>query len=143
VQHKEIFQSVKNAGHLTGNHTFSHLHPLKAKNKILYDEVERTNKYTQTIYFRPPYGKLKLRQFLSLKKKYQIVLWDVLSYDWDTTLAPSECAQIAKKHIRKGSIIVFHDSPQAYPRMIYSLKSILKEYSDKGYSFITLENVYS
>ena len=85
-----------------------------------------------------PFGRLRPSQYKALKRNYTIVMWDVLSYDFDATVTREQCLQNVIGHTRNGSIIVFHDSIKAADKLLYVLPRILKHFSEAGYTFETL-----
>ena len=91
-------------------------------------------------FFRPPYGKISLRQYLQLKKKYQIIFWTAISYDWDPQLSPQQCLHKVKAAARRGGIVVFHDNPKAEKNMLEALPRFIRMAKDKGMTFKTFED---
>jgi len=145
-----IFKSILKNGHKIGNHTFNHLNGLKTKTETYIKNTEKAHNTFAGIeadflnktpfLFRPPYGKIRPKQAKILKDKgFDIVLWDVLSRDFDVKLSGKECFKNVKKHTLKGSIIVFHDSLKAFDRLKYVLPKVLKYYSEKGYKFKSIK----
>ncbi|MBC3846102.1 polysaccharide deacetylase family protein [Winogradskyella echinorum] len=151
----EIFQNILAGGHAIGNHTYNHLKGWKTKTKDYVGDVELTdsviqfqiqnsnfsNLYQQrsTNLFRPPYGKFKTKQSKKLQKlDYKIVLWDVLSYDWDKSVNEGTCYNNVISAAKEGSIIVFHDSVKASRNLKYVLPKVLDYYTEKGYVFKAL-----
>ncbi|MBB2147040.1 polysaccharide deacetylase family protein [Pedobacter sp. LMG 31464] len=154
TKHPTVFERLKNEGHAIGNHTFNHLKGWKTDDETYINNVLKCQQLTQTNLFRPPYGRIKKSQIKSLKSKVQslksnahdsrlattesgleIVMWDVLSGDFDLNLSPEKCYQNVIKHTQNGSIIVFHDSLKAFDRLHYTLPKVLKYLSEKGYQF--------
>lgn len=141
VKHPEVFERVKNDGHAIGNHTFNHLKGWKTDNETYLQNTLKCQELTQTNLFRPPYGRIKKAQISNLKSQIselKIVMWDVLSGDFDTQLSPEKCYQNVIKHTENGSIIVFHDSLKAFDRLYYALPKVLAYFSEKGFTFSTL-----
>ena len=158
VKHPEVFERVKNDGHAIGNHTFNHLKGWKTDNETYLQNTLKCQELTQTNLFRPPYGRIRKSQIRSLElgvwslelkapsnsqpttpnSKLQIVMWDVLSGDFDTKLSPEKCYQNVIKHTENGSIIVFHDSLKAFDRLSYALPKVLAYFTEKGFTFSTL-----
>lgn len=141
VKHPEVFERVKNDGHAIGNHTFNHLKGWKTDNETYLQNTLKCQELTQTNLFRPPYGRIKKSQISNLKSQIpglKIVMWDVLSGDFDTQLSPEKCYQNVIKHTENGSIIVFHDSLKAFDRLSYALPKVLAYFSEKGFTFSTL-----
>jgi peptidoglycan/xylan/chitin deacetylase (PgdA/CDA1 family) len=139
-KHPEIFQKVIEHGHAIGNHTFNHL---KGWDTDLNDYIENTKKCSETIskfqtptsnLFRPPYGKIKPAQARALVNQgYQIIMWDVISMDFDQTISKEKCLNNVLKNIESGSIIVFHDSLKARKNLEYALPKTLEFLNEKGF----------
>lgn len=144
--HPEIFDKIIEGGHRIGNHTQNHLKGWKTKNEVFFENITATEKILLEKgvvdlpkLFRPPYGKIKPSQVHFLKgKNYKIIMWDVLSLDFDKNVKPEKCLQNVLKNAENGSIIVFHDSVKASEKMMYVLPKILEYYSKKGYRFCVI-----
>jgi peptidoglycan/xylan/chitin deacetylase (PgdA/CDA1 family) len=96
----------------------------------------KASEYIDTTLFRPPYGKIKKKQAkVLLKKGYEIVMWDVLSADFDTSITKEKCLSNVLDHAKKGSIVVFHDSKKAQEKIEFALPKVLEYYTTKGYIF--------
>lgn len=137
-QNPEIFQQLLDAGHAIGNHTFNHLNGWKSADEDYINNIRKAQKLTGTNLFRPPYGRIRRSQIKRLKATFpgvQIIMWDVLSADFDTNVHPEACIKNVLKHTRNGSIIVFHDSLKAFPRLEKALPIVLEQLSAKGYNF--------
>lgn len=140
VQYPKIFQQIIDQEHSIGNHTFNHFNGWKTNNKDYYNDIEKVEtidsfKAATKKLFRPPYGKLSFSQFLKLKLQYRIILWDVLSGDFDLNITGKQCFENCKNNIENGSVIVFHDSVKAFPRLKICLPLVLKHYSEQGFTF--------
>ena len=140
----EIFNEIISDGHSIGNHTQNHLNGWKTttENYIAnflecHKTITQFNKIKfKKQLFRPPYGKIKKSQAKKiLKKGYKIIMWDVLSADFDNTISKERCLQNVLNNAKKGSIIVFHDSLKASKKVKYALPTVLKTFSDKGFVF--------
>ena len=134
-KHPELYNKLLEDNHAVGNHTYSHKNGWKVSLNNYLEDVEKCNQIFKSKLFRPPYGKLSPRQFILLRKSYTIVMWDVLSMDYDTRLSSDICLNNVLHNVRNGSIITFHDSLKAWPRLKVILPLILKELSNKGFSF--------
>ncbi len=134
-KHPNVFQRIIDEGHAVGNHTYHHLNGWKTKNDIYIDDIEKTNALLPSNLFRPPYGKLRLSQISNLKSQYKIVMWDVLSKDYDKAMTGEQCLQRVLTKAKPGSIIVFHDNIKAFDRLQYALPKMLEYFSSKGFSF--------
>jgi peptidoglycan/xylan/chitin deacetylase (PgdA/CDA1 family) len=94
--------------------------------------------YVSSKLFRPPYGRMRPAQYNSLRKNYNIVMWDVLSYDFDEEISAEQCFKNVLQNSRNGSIIVFHDSVKAADKMLYVLPQVLQYFTKEGYRFETI-----
>jgi peptidoglycan/xylan/chitin deacetylase (PgdA/CDA1 family) len=137
--HPEIYLDILNRGHQTGNHTQNHLNGWNVKNKNYYKDVEECTKYVNSLLFRPPYGKIKPSQIRHFKQQYKLVMWDVLSKDYDQNRSPEQCLHTVLSEAGPGSIIVFHDSLKAEKRLRGSLPGVLEHFNKEGYEFARLE----
>jgi hypothetical protein len=139
TKYPEIFEKVIAENHSVGNHTFNHVKGWKTLNKDYLNEVESCQKVildhlTGTL-FRPPYGKVSISQSMKLRKLgYKIIMWDVLSRDFDTTYSPEKCLENVLKNVTSGCIIVFHDSQKAFKNLEYTLPRTLKFLKEKGFT---------
>jgi peptidoglycan/xylan/chitin deacetylase (PgdA/CDA1 family) len=134
-QNPGLFQQIKDEGHAVGNHSYAHLSGWKTKNQAYYKDVYKASEFIYSKFFRPPYGEIKLRQIKQLKDKYRIVMWDVLSYDYDSQITPQKCLRNVLKKATSGSIVVFHDNLKAHKNLHYALPRVLQHFSDKGFVF--------
>lgn len=145
--HPGIYQRIRNEGHGTGNHTYNHKSGWKSSTEDYLVDTQRCQEliepgapgFPRTPLFRPPYGKITLPQYLSLKDSYRIVMWDVLTRDWESDRSSGSCFLRIQKKARPGSIVVFHDSIKAQTRMIPALQMTLEYFSESGYSFESLD----
>lgn len=138
VKNPKIYERILKNGHSVGNHTFSHLSGLKTETREYIDNVEKAAQYIDSNLFRPPHGRMKTSQLLELSTQYHVVLWDVLSYDFDKNLNPKQCFDNVEHFSRPGSIIVMHDSIKAKQNMFYTLTQTLSYFSALGYKFEAL-----
>jgi peptidoglycan-N-acetylglucosamine deacetylase len=135
--HPDIYRRILTDGHATGNHTHDHLNGWKSKDKAYFENIIQASKYIDSRLFRPPYGRITRFQAKQAAEKmdYTIVMWSVLSADFDTRITPQKCWSNVKKSAGNGSIIVFHDSEKAMERMEYALTEVLEYFSKKGFVF--------
>lgn len=134
-KHPEVYQLLLDNGHRVGNHTMNHLNGWKNFNKTYFENIAAAEKYITSDLFRPPYGKIKPTQIFRLKKKYKLIMWDVLTGDYDESKTGEECLNKIKKNVKSGSIIVFHDSIKAEKRLRYALPKCLEFLKTEGYTF--------
>lgn len=123
-QHPALFNRIRESGHRTGNHTFIHKNGWMANVDDYINDVADAAQFIQSDLFRPPYGRIKKSQAEFLLKQYKIIMWDVLSYDYDPSVSPQQCLQNVTSHTRPGSVIVFHDSVKAFR----NVKAVLPKY---------------
>ena len=150
VAHPDIYRRLLDEGHRTGNHTFNHLNGWKVQNDAYVNNIIEASKYIDSNLFRPPYGRITKFQVKILSdiaaykgsdRKFSIIMWDVLSGDFDTKLSAENCTLNVIRKTKPGSIVVFHDSEKAFPNLKYSLPLALKKLSDDGYTFKRIEGL--
>lgn len=140
-KHPQLFQQLLNEGHKVGNHTFNHLKGWKTDDATYLDNFEQCQRLTGSKLFRPPYGRIKKSQIRQIRERYpdmNIIMWDVLSGDFDLKLTPESCYHNVDKYVENGSIIVFHDSLKAFERLQYALPRSIADLKAKGFQFRTL-----
>ncbi len=139
-KYPDIYKNIIDNGHRIGNHTHHHLKGWEVKTKSYLNDIEIASNFINSNLFRPPYGKLKTKQAKALMQlKYKIIMWDVLSFDWDHTITNEQCYKGVISKAENGSIIVFHDSIKAENNMKYTLPKVLKYFSEKGYQFKSID----
>ena len=124
-KHPELYRRILDEGHAVGNHTFHHLNGWRSNDETYLEDVEKCADLVSSRLFRPPYGRIGYRQMQLLKQQYRIIMWDVLSGDFDELLTADDCANNVLSGMRGGSIIVWHDSEKAAPRMLPALERVL------------------
>jgi peptidoglycan/xylan/chitin deacetylase (PgdA/CDA1 family) len=132
-----IYQQILDGGHSVGNHTYSHLKGWKTGDSEYLDDIQLASHTVESGLFRPPYGRFRKTQIREIRKDYNIVMWDVLSQDYDQSVSPSKCLSNVTGNIRPGSIIVFHDSQKAKKNLYYALPQLLEKYSGE-YDFLPI-----
>jgi peptidoglycan-N-acetylglucosamine deacetylase len=130
-----LFSRIRSEGHTVGNHSFNHPDGWKTGTLTYVKNALTAGKLIDTKFFRPPYGRITPTQVAALKKKYTIVMWHVLSGDFDKTISPEKCLDNVIHNVEPGSIIVFHDSIKAAPNMHYALDHSLRILKNQGYIF--------
>jgi peptidoglycan/xylan/chitin deacetylase (PgdA/CDA1 family) len=143
VSYPGIYKQIINEGHSVGNHTYNHLNGWKTGNDDYLKDITLASHEIDSDLFRPPYGRITSFQAKNLKpamrgKAPKVIMWDVLSGDFDIDCTPQQCLANVLLASVSGSIIVFHDSEKAFPKLAYTLPRILNHFSEKGYLFKTL-----
>ena len=138
----EMYDAILAAGHVVGNHTQNHMNGWKNNTAHYISDIEDATKVINSNLFRPPYGRISFSQIKALRLHpalpQQIVMWDVLSGDFDTTITGEQSAKNVIQHAGPGSIIVFHDSTKAMDRLQIALPKVLAHFSKLGYEFKAL-----
>jgi peptidoglycan-N-acetylglucosamine deacetylase len=134
VAHPDVYQKILAAGHQVGNHTQHHVNGWKTKDADYLADVAAAAEHIQSPLFRPPYGRIRFSQIKQLWQ-YRIIMWSVLSGDFDTDLSPEKCLRHVIKHARSGDIVVFHDSEKAFERLRVALPGVLQYFSERGFIF--------
>lgn len=137
-KHPELAREVLKAGHSIGNHTFHHLHGLRYSKESYLEDVKKCDHIFQevlgveTSLFRPPYGWMKPSQAKALAQEKQIVMWDILSGDYDPKLSPKKILQASLKKLEPGSIVVFHDQEKTREVLPKVLPDFLDQLKERG-----------
>ncbi len=138
AEHPGIYKRILDQGHTVGNHTHNHLNGWKTPNAKYLQNILEARNFIDSQLFRPPYGRITSKQkklLQQLNEPFTIVMWSVLSGDFDTNITPEKCLDNVLKNTKSGSVIVFHDSEKAFDRLRYTLPAVLKYFSEKGYHF--------
>jgi peptidoglycan-N-acetylglucosamine deacetylase len=146
-KHPDVFRRIVFEGHAVGNHTFNHLSGWSTETETYLDNIRKfetesakalaNEKRKNALLFRPPYGRIKFSQVKALSD-YKIIMWDVLSLDYDKSISPEKCLRNTLSAIRPGSIVVFHDSLKAEKNMTFVLPRLVSALKEKGFEFKSL-----
>jgi len=136
----EVFADIQRRGHVVGNHTMHHISGFTYNYKAYIRDITEADEYIKSSLFRPPYGRISRRELRVIRKKYKIIMWDVITRDYNAKLSPEKVFKIVKRYTRKGSIIVFHDSPKAAKNMLPTLPKAIEWLTEQGYKFETIKN---
>lgn len=145
-KYPEICKKIVEQGHLIGNHTFNHLKGWSTKNHEYFmnidqcrDEIQKHQKTQGKPLFRPPYGQISKKQIKSIKDRYHIIMWDVLTYDYEKTLAPPRRLEKIIDKTGPGTITVFHDNIKGEKNLKFLLPKYLDHFKKQGYQFKKIE----
>jgi peptidoglycan-N-acetylglucosamine deacetylase len=146
IEHPEIYKRILDEGHTVGNHTHNHLNGWKTDNDRYMKDIAEAAQYIDSDLFRPPYGRITSFQAKHLRsamrgRNAKVIMWDVLSADFDTSITPEKCMENVIFNAKAGSIVVFHDSRKAFEKIQYILPKILKFFFEEGYFFDALKGI--
>lgn len=134
-RYPEVFTLLLEEGHRVGNHTFNHMQAFRNPADVYLRNVYKAREWIDSRLFRPPHGQLTGSLKRALMKDFTVVMWDVLTYDYDAGMKEEEMLKILKREMRPGSIVVFHDSLKARDRMLKVLPKALEYWKSEGYTF--------
>lgn len=140
-RYPEVYKQVLSQGHAVGNHSFNHIKGFSTSNQDYYNNIAEARKYIDSQLFRPPHGQITFTQIKEISKNYKIIMWSVLSGDFDAKISSEKCSKNVINNAKIGSIVVFHDSLKAEKNMFPALENTLEYFSCKGYQFKSLEDV--
>jgi peptidoglycan-N-acetylglucosamine deacetylase len=140
----DVYRRILAEGHAVGNHTFNHPRGNKTSADAYAADIQKAAVLIRSNLFRPPYGRITRRQAAAVPAAMnhndaKIIMWDVLSADFDQKIMPEKCFDYVRHHARPGSVVVFHDSEKAYPNMAYALTRVLQHFTAAGYGFEAIE----
>lgn len=141
VRFPDVYASILSAGHTVGNHTYNHLNGWKTNTDHYLSNIAQAGRHIHGHLFRPPYGRMRMSQYrrlLQVNKLTRVYMWDILSGDFDNNLSPQQCIDNVLQYISPGSIVVFHDSEKAWPRLQQALPAILAHCVEQGWSMKAL-----
>lgn len=142
IEYPEMYQQVIAKGHTVGNHTQHHVNGWHTEDDLYLQNIQEASSLISSDFFRPPYGRIKRSQIKKIHANkhlpQQIIMWDVLSGDFDTKMTGQDCLKNVLKYTQSGSIVVFHDSAKAWDRLQVALPATLEHFSKQGYQFRAL-----
>jgi peptidoglycan/xylan/chitin deacetylase (PgdA/CDA1 family) len=138
-RYPEIYDKILENGHSTGNHTHRHLKGWSVNCADYMSDIQEAGKHIDSGLFRPPYGLMTYKQAKTLIKDFKVVMWSVLTRDFDPAVGNEECLQIALEGLKPGAIIVFHDNLKARDKVRYTLPKLLEHMEKEGYRSEKLE----
>lgn len=141
-KYPDVYHKILNEGHAVGNHTYHHLNGWQTDNKIYLEDISKAADVLNSNLFRPPYGRIKhkqAKQLFRIMPNVKIIMWDVLSCDFDVSITPQQCLDNVVENVSAGSIIVFHDSEKAFNNLKIALPKTLEFLKEKGYQLKKIE----
>lgn len=134
-KYPETYSELIRRGHKTGNHTFNHLKGFSVSTEEYVANVKKAAEFIDSKLYRPPYGRITFRQQKALQDDYEIIMWDLITYDYNRNLTPETVLSNVKRYSRNGSIVVFHDSIKAKENMLVVLPLAIEWWKSEGYRF--------
>lgn len=138
-QYPELFQTIIDAGHKVGNHTYSHQKGWEMKTWRYIEDIDYADGFIHSNLMRPPYGRIKPLQARLLSERYNLIMWDVLSQDYSKLVSPRQCLRNVTRSVRGGSIVIFHDSKKSFRNLQYALPRVLQFLRENGYKCSGIE----
>jgi len=135
MKHPETYAEILRRGQKTGNHTFNHLKGFEMSLEAYLENVKKAAEYIDSKLFRPPYGRITFKQKKALASDYQIIMWDMITHDYNQKLSPATIMKTVKRYTRNGSIVVFHDSIKAKENVLCVLPQAIEYWKSEGYAF--------
>lgn len=130
-----LFERTRSSGHTIGNHSYSHPNGWKTDNDAYFSDIEKAQQLINSKILRPPYGRITMSQVKHLKQNYKLIMWDVLSYDYDSSVSEQQCYNNVINNTENGSIVVFHDSEKAQQNVLNVLPKVLESLKESGFEF--------
>jgi peptidoglycan/xylan/chitin deacetylase (PgdA/CDA1 family) len=139
-KYPETLKMILELGHSVGNHTYHHLNGWKTHTETYINDIQKCASLLSSTLFRPPYGRITPKQYQLLKLKYKVVMWDILTRDYDPNLNVKHALKTCTNNMKPGSILVFHDSEKAQKNLLTMLPHILEYGKQNGFTFQSLAN---
>jgi len=136
-QYPELIDRILDDGHNIGNHSYQHINGWKTSSKDYFENVKKAAKHINSNLFRPPYGRINYNQIRRLKVDYKIIMWSILSGDFDLEISPQQCLKNVLQS-KEGDIVVFHDNMKAVEKIHYVLPRYLDYFTKQGYQFCSV-----
>ena len=133
-KHRDIYNRILSSGHSVGNHSYSHLKGFRSSINRYMDDIHMAGDLIDSKLFRPPYGRILPGQVRAVLNQYDIIMWDVLSIDYNNGLTGERVLKNVTNNVKSGSIIVFHDSEKASENLYYALPRTLEFLQENGFT---------
>ena len=131
-RYPDLYAKILADGHRVGNHTYSHQKGYLMSLERYLEDIDFASGFVQSNLFRPPYARVSRSQLRAIAQRYKIVMWDIVSRDYNRKISGERCLQGVLPHIKAGSIILFHDSEKSFANMSYALPKTLERIAELG-----------
>lgn len=138
-KHPDEYKMVVERGHRIGNHTYNHLKGIEELTERYIANIDKADCYLSTDLFRPPHGLMRMDQYRALSERYRIIMWDLVTRDYNPNLNGRQILRKVKQYARNGSIITFHDSLRSVHNLHYALPRAIEWLMQEGYEFKVFE----
>jgi peptidoglycan/xylan/chitin deacetylase (PgdA/CDA1 family) len=138
-KHPAIYEKILEDGHAVGNHTYNHIKGWSTENSQYISNIHQAGNFIHSNLFRPPHGLIRNSQFHAIRSEYRVVMWDVLSFDYDKNISNQQCLDNVISNGRPGSIVVFHDSFKAFNNMKFAFPLAMEYYANLGFTFSSIK----
>jgi len=135
MKYPDIYMQILDSGHSVGNHTYNHWKEIRKKDQDFFENIEKATDFINSDLFRPPHGWMKRSQYKQLIKNFRIIMWDVISCDYNHQISPEKVISNVCNYVRAGSVITFHDSVKARKNLTNSLVPVINRIKSLGYRF--------
>lgn len=142
IKYPEIVRQIVAEGHTIGNHSHKHLKGKKTADSDYFQDVMNADKLIRSKLFRPPYGSITREQIRLLKDQFKIIMWSVLPGDFDQRKSKEVVLNRCIRNTKPGDIVVLHDNPKFYEKMIYALEGMLEHFTKTGFKFVAINDEY-
>lgn len=132
-KYPDLYREILARGHRTGNHTFNHMKGYRSGIEEYVENVRKASEYIDSNLFRPPHGRMRSHQRKNLREHYEIIMWDILTQDYNKSLTPEYILGKIRRLSRKGSIVVFHDSIKSRNNMLATLPRAIEFWNEQGF----------
>lgn len=131
-KYPDLYQKILDEGHSVGNHTYSHQKGYLMPLERYLEDISLASYTVHSGLFRPPYARVTPSQLRAIAKQYKIVMWSVISRDYNRKISGERCLRGVLPHLKAGAIVLFHDSEKAFANMSYALPKTLERIAELG-----------
>ena len=128
----DLYRKILDEGHAIGNHTYSHQKGWRMDIEHYLEDIDFADDILKSNLFRPPYAQITRAQLHAVAQRYHVIMWDIVSRDYNPRLPREMCAKGVIQHLRAGSIVAFHDSEKSFRNMSYALPRVLEHIYTHG-----------